>query len=53
MEKIISYTHYCSHPTLMFVGMGEPVKKGDNLILATFGGGFTWGATWVKWGYGS
>jgi len=29
------------------------LKKGDNLILAAFGGGFTWGATWVKWGYNS
>ena len=30
----------------------EPkLKKGDNLILATFGAGFTWGATYVKWGY--
>ncbi len=29
------------------------LKKGDNLILAAFGGGFTWGATWVKWGYDS
>ncbi len=27
------------------------LKKGDNLILATFGGGFTWGAAWVKWAY--
>ena len=27
------------------------LKKGDNLILATFGGGFTWGASWVKWAY--
>lgn len=27
------------------------LKKGDNLILAAFGGGFTWGATWVKWSY--
>lgn len=26
------------------------LKKGDNLILSTFGGGFTWGAMWVKWG---
>ncbi|MBX2904361.1 MAG: ketoacyl-ACP synthase III [Chitinophagales bacterium] len=24
-------------------------KKGDNLILATFGGGFTWGAIYLKW----
>jgi 3-oxoacyl-[acyl-carrier-protein] synthase-3 len=27
------------------------LKKGDNLVLAAFGGGFTWGATWVKWGH--
>lgn len=29
------------------------LKKGDNLILSAFGGGFTWGAVWVKWAYGS
>ena len=30
----------------------EPkLKKGDNLILAAFGAGFTWGATYLKWGY--
>ena len=27
------------------------LKKGDNLILAAFGGGFTWGSIWVKWAY--
>lgn len=27
--------------------------KGDNIILAAFGGGFTWGAIWVKWAYDS
>jgi len=27
------------------------LRKGDNIILAAFGGGFTWGATWVKWAY--
>lgn len=27
------------------------LKKGDNIILAAFGGGFTWGATWIKWAY--
>ena len=26
-------------------------KKGDNLILAAFGGGFTWGAAYLKWAY--
>jgi 3-oxoacyl-[acyl-carrier-protein] synthase-3 len=27
------------------------LKKGDNLILAAFGGGFTWGALYLKWAY--
>ncbi|RFM25692.1 beta-ketoacyl-ACP synthase III [Deminuibacter soli] len=27
------------------------LKKGDNLVLAAFGGGFTWGAAWIKWAY--
>jgi 3-oxoacyl-[acyl-carrier-protein] synthase-3 len=27
------------------------LKKGDNLILASFGGGFTWGSIWLKWAY--
>lgn len=27
------------------------LKKGDNIILTAFGGGFTWGATWIKWAY--
>jgi 3-oxoacyl-[acyl-carrier-protein] synthase III len=29
----------------------KQLKKGDNIVLAAFGGGFTWGATLVKWGY--
>ena len=29
------------------------LKRGDNLILAAFGGGFTWGAVYVKWAYDS
>jgi len=27
------------------------LKKGDNLVLAAFGGGFTWGAVYLKWAY--
>ncbi len=27
------------------------LKKGDNIILTAFGGGFTWGAIWLKWAY--
>jgi 3-oxoacyl-[acyl-carrier-protein] synthase-3 len=29
----------------------KKLKKGDNLIFAAFGGGFTWGAIYVKWAY--
>lgn len=28
------------------------LKKGDNLVLSAFGGGFTWGAIYLKWAYG-
>lgn len=31
----------------------KQLHKGDNIILAAFGGGFTWGATWIKWAYDS
>ena len=27
------------------------LKKGDNIILAAFGGGFTWGSTYIRWAY--
>ena len=29
----------------------KQLKKGDNLLLAAFGGGFAWGSVYVKWGY--
>ncbi|HEX8356643.1 MAG TPA: beta-ketoacyl-ACP synthase III [Segetibacter sp.] len=29
----------------------KQLKKGDNLVLAAFGGGFTWGSTLIKWAY--
>ncbi|MFT7035737.1 MAG: 3-oxoacyl-[acyl-carrier-protein] synthase-3 [Cyclobacteriaceae bacterium] len=31
----------------------KQLKKGDNLILAAFGGGFTWGSLYLKWAYDS
>lgn len=31
----------------------KQLHKGDNIILAAFGGGFTWGATYIKWAYDS
>ncbi len=29
----------------------DKLKKGDNIILSAFGGGFTWGSIWLKWAY--
>ncbi|MFL2582749.1 MAG: beta-ketoacyl-ACP synthase III [Flavobacteriales bacterium] len=29
----------------------KKLKKGDNLLLAAFGGGFTWGSVYLKWAY--
>lgn len=31
----------------------KQLKKGDKIILTAFGGGFTWGATLMEWGYDS
>ena len=31
----------------------KKLKLGDNLILAAFGGGFTWGSVYLKWAYNS
>lgn len=31
----------------------KQLKKGDNIILSAFGGGFTWGAIYLKWAYNS
>ncbi len=38
---------------LLFWDFEKQFKKGDNLILATFGGGFTWGSIYLKWAYDS
>ena len=29
----------------------KQLKKGDNIVLAAFGGGFTWGSVYIKWAY--
>ena len=31
----------------------KKLKKGDNIVLSAFGGGFTWGAIYLKWAYNS
>jgi 3-oxoacyl-[acyl-carrier-protein] synthase-3 len=38
---------------LLFWDYEKQFKKGDNLVLATFGGGFTWGSMYIKWAYDS
>jgi 3-oxoacyl-[acyl-carrier-protein] synthase-3 len=36
---------------LLLMDYEKKFKKGDSLILSAFGGGFTWGAIWLKWAY--
>ncbi len=38
---------------LLLSDFESKLKKGDNLIFASFGGGFTWGAIYLKWAYDS
>lgn len=38
---------------LLFWDYEKQFKKGDDIILATFGGGFTWGSIYLKWAYDS
>ena len=38
---------------LLFSDFESKFKKGDNIVLAAFGGGFTWGAMYLKWSYNS
>ena len=55
-EKVMINIHKYGNPTAATIPLclwewESQLKKGDNLILAAFGGGFTWGAAWVKWAY--
>lgn len=36
---------------LLLSDFEKQFKKGDNLIFAAFGGGFTWGSIYLKWAY--
>lgn len=38
---------------LLLADYEKELKQGDNLIFAAFGGGFTWGAIYLKWAYNS
>ncbi|WP_158974877.1 beta-ketoacyl-ACP synthase III [Cellulophaga sp. L1A9] len=38
---------------LLLYDYEKQLKKGDNLVFAAFGGGFTWGSIYLKWAYNS
>ncbi|MGJ8659345.1 beta-ketoacyl-ACP synthase III [Cellulophaga fucicola] len=38
---------------LLLADYEKQLKKGDNLVFAAFGGGFTWGSIYLKWAYNS
>ncbi len=54
MVNIEKYGNTTSGTLPLCLWEWEPrLKKGDNIILSAFGGGFTWGAVYLKWAYGS
>jgi 3-oxoacyl-[acyl-carrier-protein] synthase-3 len=54
MINIQKYGNTTSATLPLCLSEWEPLLcKGDNLILATFGAGFTWGAVYLKWAYNS
>ncbi len=55
-EKVMLNIHKFGNTTAATIPLclweyENKLKKGDNLILASFGGGFTWGAIYLKWAY--
>jgi 3-oxoacyl-[acyl-carrier-protein] synthase-3 len=52
MLNIMNYGNTTNGTIPLCLHEWEPkLKKGDNLILSAFGGGFTWGALYLKWAY--
>jgi len=56
MEKVMLNIHKYGNTTsatlpLCLSEWENQLKKGDNIILTTFGAGFTWGGMYVKWSY--
>lgn len=56
MDKVMLNIHKYGNTTsatipLCLAEWEDKLKKGDNLILTTFGAGFTWGGMYVKWSY--
>ncbi|MCH3883507.1 MULTISPECIES: beta-ketoacyl-ACP synthase III [Tenacibaculum] len=57
-EKVMMNIHKYGNTTsatlpLLLADYESQLKKGDNLIFAAFGGGFTWGASYLTWAYNS
>lgn len=55
-EKVMLNIHKYGNTTsatlpLCLVDYESQLKKGDNIVFASFGGGFTWGSIYVKWAY--
>jgi 3-oxoacyl-[acyl-carrier-protein] synthase III len=55
-EKVMKNIHKYGNTTsatlpLCLMEYEKQLKKGDNLVFASFGGGFTWGAVYVTWAY--
>ena len=55
-EKVMMNIHRYGNTTsatlpLCISDYETQLKKGDNLVFASFGGGFTWGAIYLKWAY--
>lgn len=55
-EKVMTNIHKYGNTTsatlpLCLNDYEKQLKKGDNLIFSAFGGGFTWGAIYLKWAY--
>src|SRR5690554_119604 len=57
-EKVMINIHKYGNTTagtlpLCLWDFESQLKKGDNIVLSAFGGGFTWGAIYLKWAYNS
>jgi len=58
MDKVMVNIHKYGNTTsatlpLLLADYEDQLRKGDNIIFAAFGGGFTWGAIYLKWAYNS
>ena len=55
-SKVMMNIQYYGNTTsatlpLLLADYEKQLKKGDNIVFAAFGGGFTWGAIYLKWAY--